>query len=486
MNEPANEDQMKHHSFRSLAAANRLGLLAAVGLEVVAGNSVLERLELPEELNEVAFSQDDQILFGLLESCHSSVEIFTAEPSEPHGVRAMLFVNDDLGVFASPAHDGWDFSAVFRLSPFMDRLASEIASENADEGVDDAFVYPVDEFANLIAIRSELLSGGREAGESAPVGESAGDSIDLDRIVLGKIITLSRSRIVRGDSGFADSMLGALAGERVRFIGQPNQMFYANPLGDEQFLLHRLEAESVRALLELTLGTDFEPPILPVNAPDETTVNALEQGGESVSFEEISVSYLNNIGVSLLEADLESRDCPPWKRALLAPEIVVSLESTGSDGQGNPTKYISIAGSTAVRWVQVRGVTQCDHFSVAQVKDLIGGWLTDYIASEHTLPRATEFSLSSSEYRDATKTLPQALRSLDELIPERARERGIISLVYLAPDGMVRGDEIEVLLLDGVGGFLAVGEPQGTREFSRASEAVLFGGIFDSLLSQPT
>lgn len=486
MTEPVNNDPMMHHSFQSLAIANRLGLLADAGLEVVAGNSVLEGLRLPEEPSDDAYSQDDRILFRLLETCHSSVELFTAEPSDPHGARAMFFIDDDLGVFASPSNGGWDFSDVFRLSPFMDRLTSEIASENSGEGAEDAFVYPVDEFANLIAIRSELLSGKLESDETPGAEEAFGDTIDLDRVVLGKIITLSRTRLVRGAAELADSMLGAIAGERVRFIGQPNQMFYANPIGDDQFLLHRLEPENVRALLELTLGTDFEPPILPVNAPDSRTVGALAQGGEDVSFDEISVSYLNNIGVSLLEADIESPDCPAWKRALLAPEIVVSFESTGPDGLENPTKYISIAGTTAVRWIQLRGVTQCDHYSVAQARALIGGWLDDYLRDSPGQDDKLEFALSVAEYDQATKTLPESIRSLDGLIPETASERGVVSLVFLAPDDMVRGDEISTLLLGDAGGFVSKNASDEVLRFERASGEELVSELLDSLLVQIT
>lgn len=475
---------MRYFSFQTLVLASHLGLLTEAGREVVAGKAVLDQLDLPEALSEGEFSDDDRVRFRLLETCHSSVELFTAEPSDPHGVRAMFFIDDDLGVFAAPADDGWEFSEVFRLAPFMDRLTNDIASENAGEGAEDAFVYPVDEFANLIALRSELLSGNQEPSETPSEDDVSGDAVDLDPVVLGRIVTLSRTRLVRGASELADSMLGAIAGERVRFIGQPNQMFYANPIGDDQFLLHRLEPEDVRALLELTLGTDFEPPVLPVNAPDPQTVRALEDGGESVSFDEISVSYLNNIGVSQLEADIESPDCPAWKRALLAPEIVISFESTGPRGHENPTKYISIAGTTAVRWIQSRGITQCDHFSVAQVRALIDGWLADYLGDTEAPSEQLEFSLSSTDYHEATKALPESVRSLDALIPESAAERGVVSLVFLAPDGMVRGDELSILLLGELGGFMSMNSPNEGLEFVRASSALAMHELMDSLRAQ--
>lgn len=480
----SDSNPMHYFSFHTLAVANHLGLLTEAGLEVVAGKAVLDRLDLPEELSADEFSDDECVLFRLLETCHSSVEIFTAEPSDPHGVRAMFFIDDDLGVFAAPADDGWEFSAVFRLAPCMDRLTNDIASENVREGAEDAFVYPVDEFANLIAIRSELLSGELEQSETPSEDDPSGDAIDLDRVVLGRIVTLSRTRLVRGASELADSMLGAIAGERVRFIGQPNQMFYANPIGGDQFLLHRLEPENVRALLELTLGADIEPPVLPVSAPDLRTASALEQGGESVSFDEISVSYLNNIGVSQLEADVESPDCPAWKRALLAPEIVISFESTGPGGHENPTKYISIAGTTAVRWVQSRGITQCDHFSVAQVRALIDGWLANYLDDSEAPREPLEFSLSSSEYQQATKALPESVRSLDVSIPESAGERGVVSLVFLASDGMVRGDELSILLLGELGGFMSMNSPNEGLEFVRASSALAMHELMDSLRTQ--
>lgn len=412
----------------------------------------------------------------------TSVLHMTSSPPGSAEALTKVFVIDGRNAMAVRPHvEGWEVSDVVELEKLVWRFIDAVGATTHD--ADEPFMLDADALASLEFLRSRgfdltdsttlipaaevtlnfesdvdpvalLAERGylTENGDEFEFGPSLTE--ELAELIQGARVTIRRSTIPSGTSPDLLFEAATAFGETVTFAGPLGRMHYMLSEDGERFAFSRFDEEELVALLELVTGPVIEPPVLPVETLTAGTARLLADDGVERRTVAAHAGRLNNIGIAASEARLENGTASEWQLTLMRPEVVVSMERYPGDATHAITHHVSLAGNSAVVWSNAAGGTDFQLFKAGTFGGQIADWL-DLLTFECPVakPAPREFSVSADDFLagPASWNLPEF--GSQEAEHGGTIHRGRIEMLFKTADGLVLGEELELVAIDHYGAF---------------------------------
>lgn len=206
-------------------------------------------------------------------------------------------------------------------------------------------------------------------------------------IPAGEVLAVSRSgqhsflggdRIVIRRSALTsppDDPTATPFGDELVFVGERGSMRAAFRAGDE-VVFARVEESLLVGLLGLALGPRNHPPSMPVASLTPATSDSILDAVDRPDLEPISINLLNNVGLASASWLVAEDLAPSWLRALLCPEVVLTLQPGAESGTETTVRF-SIAAESVARWQQVPDGTSVSVHESRGLHRLTEDWTTD-------------------------------------------------------------------------------------------------------------
>lgn len=260
------------------------------------------------------------------------------------------------------------------------------------------------------------------------------------------------------------------------------KLLFSGPLGAMSLMLGAGEGRSCSEqelfeLLTVALGPAIDPPEWPTDPGRHAAVVKAPTDEPPAP---ASTGTLNRITLGACDSAAHDSSASGWQRALANPQIVAKLEAIDSSAPADERIVLSISSDNAVQWQTVDGNVSFeafDHTAVsAQVERMLGSAFTDTAGQ---LPEALR---SSMQRADLTEFVREQLEGAAEAKVPTVRRLSVAVAIKEA-DGLISGEELELIAIDHSGTFLVEPADDATVTLAPITAAALTDRLVEAALS---